>query len=194
MSAAPGWPVDSAFEEIDTRSPAAVLAPVSATASTSRGGRLSLTLSISGDGRRQMGATIGDRFRLYSTQTRSGVYIRLVRDDRGNCQLTSTPNSKGQPDPRTMFRIGSADLPVKRGKRLAPDFRVVDVAGASALELRLDGIPPEPEPGAAERAAIALAKKLRKSGHTEGEVIAHLDREQNFRANTAWLAKHGARP
>lgn len=194
MSAAPGWPVDSAFDEVDTTPPAKALAPVSASASTGRAGRLSLTLSLSGDVRRDLAADVGDRFRLYSTQTRSGVYIRLVRDDRGHCQLSCTPNSKNQSDPRMMFRIGSTDLPVKRGKRLSPDFRLVDVAGAMALEVRLDAIPPEPEPGPAERVAITQARRLRKAGHTEDEVIAHLDREQNFRADTAWLTKHGVKP
>ncbi len=194
MSAATGWPVDSAFEEVDTSAPVKSLAPVSATASTGRSGRLSLTLSINGDVCRELGADVGDRFRLYSTQTRSGVYIRLVRDDRGHCQLTATPNSKNQSDPRTMFRIGSTDLPVKRGKRLSPDFRVVEVGGAKALEVRLEAIPPAPAPSAGEQAAIALAKKLRTAGHTADEVIQHLDREQNFRADAAWLEKHGVRP
>lgn len=191
------WPVDSAFEEVE-RAPAAKFeAPVQVTASETRTGRLSLSLSIDGDVRRALDANIGDRFKLYSTQTRSGIYLRLVRTDTGSVQLTHTPNGANREDPRTMFRVGGLDLPVRRGKRQQPEWRVIEVSGAKALEMRLAakaegegaGAPKQPSPG--EQAAVRIARTMKKAGHTDAEVIAKLKEDQNFNATREWLAGIG---
>ncbi|MAC38592.1 MAG: hypothetical protein CMF76_09305 [Maricaulis sp.] len=192
------WPEDGVFDEVVKRATsAAKREPVAVTVSDNKGTQ-SVTVSIAAEILKELGWSIGERARGLVHVTDRAVFLRLQPDPLGGYRLHTPPGGSADKS-RGLLRVGwICDAPMKEYRRAAVEYRIASAGVRSALDLQLERVKAragrsvpglEPEISPAEVAARKIATELLRKGHTDKEVLHHLEAEQNIRRTQDWLAQ-----
>lgn len=205
------WPVQEAFEEVVP--PAAANArndpPVTVQIKPLKG-RKTITVGLAPEALDELGLTYLDRMRAYVTETGKAFYLRLVKDDRGPFQIAAPVRQPKHGRARTYVRVkidrdslpelekqgvdwrGDTDAQGLDVRILKPTERApVPVAMSRAARLA-EAAPAPKTPASAKIAEEGLShadviRQLAADGRSDRQIIDHLEKTRNVRANTAMI-------
>ncbi len=183
------WPSSLAFEEVQKRPTAAAKRDPVTISVTLQQGTPTVTVSVAPELMSELGWKEKTRIACLISVAGDAVFLRLLDRPRGGYTVQKPPGAKGEW--RGLLRLGCVgDVALKEVKRAPVQHRLV-AGKPGTLDLRLETLRRWQPASPAEKAAAAVARDLMKQGIKHADVLRHLDTNQNFRADLAWLAKVG---